>query len=209
MNVEIFVFNPFYVNTYLLIDENEAILIDPGFYTVEEFEFFQKFIEQKRLILKNVIITHFHIDHFIGYKFLKDVSFYLSELDEYLKPFNLSFSPFFGDVERGFIYHNVTDEMVINLKNNIIKFIHTPGHSKGHMCLFIENENILFSGDLLFKGTVGRTDLPGGDYNQLLKSIEKILKISNKETLIYPGHGEMTTCANELAYNPFLSELLK
>jgi len=211
ISIKTFVVNPFGVNTYLLFDGNNSLLIDPGFYFENEKNDFISFIEKNKLNINYVILTHGHIDHILGLKFLSKYykyKLYVSYYDSYFLNTAQQYADLFGFNYEGF---PVNIDIVYINENTKIKFgnfefsiIETPGHSPGSICIYLKDANYLFSGDTLFYESVGRADLPGGDYFQLLKSIRKNLFILPDETIIYPGHGITTNIKHEKEFNPFL-----
>lgn len=211
-SLKTFIVNPFGVNTYLIYnDKDTAILIDPGFYFEDEKNNFISFVNKEELTIKSVILTHGHVDHLLGLKFLSknfDFKLFISYYDSYFLNTAEQYANMFG-----FNYEGFPNNIDINYlkggdKLNIGEFkfsiLETPGHSPGSICIYFEDENIVFTGDTLFFESVGRADLPGGDYFQLLKSIRKNLFVLPGKTIVYPGHGPSTTIDHEKMYNPFI-----
>jgi hydroxyacylglutathione hydrolase len=204
-------FGPFQENTYLLWDEftNECAVIDPGCYNESEEKNLQQFISAKNLKVKYLIITHCHIDHIMGCAFIKsnyNPLFYVPELDlrllqhadEQAAAFNLKFNPTPG-------YDNIiTEDLILYLGTKKLEFIHAPGHTPGEYCIYLKDDNLCITGDVLFKGSIGRTDLWGGDYDKLIQSITEKLFILPDNVTIYPGHGENSNIGTEKKENPFL-----
>lgn len=211
MKVKSFVFSPFDENTFVVFDEvtKETAIIDPGCYNLEEEEELADFIEKNRLRVKYLINTHCHLDHIFGNNFVKQ-----QYNPEYLIPakdlFLLENAPKMGrafgiEMEEvklpdGFYDENYT----FKIGQYILKPVFTPGHTPGEYCLYCAEENILIAGDVLFAGSIGRTDLWGGDYDILINSIKSKLLTLPDETIVYPGHGESTTIRKEKATNTFL-----
>ncbi len=210
MIVKRFVFNDFKVNTYVLVDDKtmQGLVIDPGMYYEDEYKIFEQYLESNEIDLKYIVLTHGHFDHFCGGEKLQSQGVSLmanqrimelaSRIDEFAVMFgiNIEYVPSI-DAE-------LTDNDEIILGDLKLKVIETPGHCPGHLCLLAEKEKILFSGDLLFKNTIGRTDLPGADYDALVHSIkDKILSLK-EDYQVMPGHGPQTTIADELLNNPFI-----
>lgn len=206
-----FTFNPFQENTYLIWDEDtkESMLIDPGCSNEIEENELDSFISNNSLIIKYLINTHCHIDHVLGNKFVKDKynsNFYASELDipllenlvEQAKMFGLSINP--SPLPDSYI----NEQLKLMIGNSEANFLFTPGHTPGEYCIIFEKDNICISGDVLFLEGIGRTDLWGGDYETLLKSIKSKLFNLKNELLVYPGHGDKTTIGYEKLNNPFL-----
>jgi hydroxyacylglutathione hydrolase len=210
-----FVFNSFEENTYVLYDDSgDCIIIDPGCHLEYEEEELTSFIEEKRLKPVRLLNTHCHIDHILGNHFVfkkyglkpeihpeesrvLQSSVYVSQM--YGIQLNPSPEPekFFQEGD------------VIKFGNSTLEIIYTPGHSPGSVCFIHRGQGIIIGGDVLFEGSIGRTDLPGGDYEQLMQSIiEKLLPLGD-HFVVYPGHGNHTTLGNEKKFNPFLREHLQ
>lgn len=211
MKVELFVNNPWQENTYLLHDETkEAVLIDCGCYRDNEIEKIFNYISDNGLKLVKLLNTHLHIDHIFGIRYIKEeygFSTCASKLDEYL----LAEAPRYSEVlglekisEPPAIEEYINDGDIIKFGNSELKAISTPGHSPGGMCYYNKESAVLFSGDTLFEGSIGRTDLPGGSREQLLNGIKtKLLTLPGK-VKVYTGHGPDTTIEYEKFNNPFL-----
>ena len=210
LKIKSFTFNPYQENTYLIFDDSkEAVVIDPGNYEAYENELISKFIDENKLQLKKIILTHCHIDHCLGNKYLNEK--YGAEL---LIPFDER--DLYKNVENiatlfGFPNYSHLDENKYLKEKDKIEFgnikldvLFLPGHSPGHLAFNYKKENICFSGDVLFYNSIGRTDLPGGDYDTLINSIKNKLFLLNPDTIIYSGHGPKTILKNEMKNNPFL-----
>lgn len=211
VQVEIFTFNLFAENTFVLWDDvtKEAAIIDPGISTVEEQKIIADFISLKSLTIKYLINTHCHIDHILGCSFVKSnykPVFYAPENDLPLLENANKQAQMFDIVfeEPPKPDKLISEETELFLGNSKIKFLFTPGHTPGEFCLYIEKEKICITGDVLFKEGIGRTDLWGGDYDTLIRSIENKLLSLPDDVIIYPGHGEVSTIGYEKQYNPFL-----
>ena len=205
-----FTFNPVQENTYILYNENnECIIIDPGCYFDSEKEEFTTFIKNHNLEPKLLFNTHCHLDHVFGNKFIAEE--YKLTLNTHLLEkeilemapasglmFNLPFDNYQGDV----IYLKEGD--VISLGNDKLQVIHAPGHSPGSICFYCEKQNILVGGDVLFQNSIGRTDLPYGDHDALIKNIKEKLFRLPPNVIVYPGHGPETTIGSEIEGNPYL-----
>ena len=206
MQYKIFNVLPTYgTNTYLVWDEDskEAIMIDPA---APDKILIQE-IQRKGLNLKFVVNTHGHGDHIAGNKLLKDnfkIQLCIHRDDaKMLTDPHLNFSSSIGFNLVSPKTDIILEEGgIIKLGNMEIKIIHTPGHTKGGICLYVDN--LLFSGDTLFFESIGRTDLPGGNYSDLEKSIKEKLFTLPDETIILPGHGPETTIGHEKVENPFV-----
>lgn len=210
IHVTAFGLNPFQENTYLLWNEkNNAIIIDPGCYFTAEEETLQTFIESHGLKPVQLINTHCHIDHVFGLKWAAKkyaLELFIHPKEEQVLQFapasglmwGLSFNAYTGPLH--FIEHGD----IIQLDEDKLRVILTPGHSPGSVCFYCEAQNFLIGGDVLFLESIGRTDLPGGNHQQLLQSIQEQLFVLPEKTIVYPGHGPQTFIGHEKKYNPFL-----
>jgi glyoxylase-like metal-dependent hydrolase (beta-lactamase superfamily II) len=211
MELRQFIFNPVGVNCYLLWDESkEAVLIDAATLFPEEKEELKSFIACAGLQIKHHLNTHLHFDHIFGNPFIEEAFGIKSEandsdwswaesISERVARFGLRYNekiPPLGKVLR--------DGDTITFGNSTIKAIHVPGHSPGSLAYYIEEEKMLFSGDALFRGSIGRTDFPDADYATLAESIRKKLFTLPDDTIVYPGHSESTTIGFEKQYNRYI-----
>ncbi len=208
--VKAFTFSPVQENTYLLYNEQgQAIMIDPGCYFPEEQDALQNFITQNRLEPKLLLNTHCHLDHVFGNKWIHETWGLLLHIHEKEKKvldfapasglmWNLPFDNYNGEI----LYLNEAE--TIRLGNDELELIFAPGHSPGHLCFYCPKQGFLIGGDVLFRESIGRTDLPGGDYYTLIKSIQSKLFVLPDETVVYSGHGPATTIGHEKRHNPFL-----
>ena len=213
MQVAIFQFSLFGINTYLVFDTdtNECAVIDPGMSTPEEEKAIENFIAEKSLNLTQIINTHLHIDHVAGIPFLREkynapvlahegdqkLGF---RLDEQAQLFGLNIRP--GELE---ISQYIKAGDKIKIGNGVLEVLEVPGHSKGSIALYDPDGKYLISGDALFKSSIGRTDLPGGNYRELIESIENELLSLPDDTVVLPGHGPASTIGEEKQSNPFLA----
>lgn len=209
--IHTFSFNPFQENTYLLADETgECIVIDPGCYFEEEKTALTDFIETNNYRLTKIVNTHCHVDHILGNAFLVNkykIPFEAHKGDEFLLENAVEHGKMFGfDVEQPPAINNYLEEnQQITFGNTILKVLHVPGHSPGHIALYCEDQQFVITGDALFNGSIGRTDLPGGDYDTLINSIKTKLLTLKDAVVVYPGHGPETTIEKEKRTNPFLN----
>jgi len=211
MKIKTFTFNPIQENTYLVYDEtNEAVVIDAGCVSEIEKRALKNYIEDNELTLKRVLNTHLHFDHQFGNKFLYNTFGIKPEAgkeDEYLLENVIAQTQSFGmavDEEAQPLGGYITDNQEIKFGNTTFKAFHVPGHSPGSMAFYDEKEGVLFAGDVLFRASIGRTDLPKGDYATLIHSItDKLLPLPDS-TVVYSGHGPATTIGFEKKNNPFL-----
>lgn len=211
LKVKSFVFSPIQENTYLLYNEfNECLIIDPGCYFPEENDELKAFITQSSLKPRMLLNTHCHLDHVFGNKFVAETWELALQLHEKEKPlldyaptsglmYNMPFVNYAGK----YIYLKAGD--IIMLGEDELTVIEAPGHSPGHICFYCEKQHFIISGDVLFNRSIGRTDLPGGDHETLLKNIRERLFVLPEETVVYSGHGPVTTIGDEKKYNPFLT----
>lgn len=211
INVKVLVFNPFGENTYIASDDTgECVIIDPGCETAAEREELKAIVDRNRLRPVKIINTHCHIDHILGSAFVKktySVPFVIHRLELPLLASAAQQRAIFqleeGDTADPDIF--VEDGDYIKFGESELMVLHIPGHSPGGISLVNHTCKIAFTGDSLFQGSIGRSDLPGGDYNLLVKSIKDKLLTLDPATIVYPGHGPATTVGEESRYNPFLS----
>lgn len=195
MNIEKFTFNPFAENTYIVWDSasREAMVVDPGMYTSSDVEQIERFLSAHELRLKYIVNTHLHVDHAWGIAHLAQKhglkplahpdDFFLGErLQQQAQMFGLDPS----DIIETKDFESIGDRLTLGMGK--IEVIHTPGHSPGGICLYCPAEGWILTGDTLFCGGIGRTDLPGGDYQTLLDSLNRLAELPG-DTIIYPGHG--------------------
>jgi len=210
MEVKTFIFNDFYENTFVLYDTTgECIIVDAGCYSVAERETLVKFIADNKLTLKYLVNTHCHVDHVLGINYLKEyyhVDFLANTYEQYLLANVGIHGQMYGfKVDSPIIIdRHIKGGDSIKFGNSELQVLDVPGHTKGHVALLDKTDNFVITGDVLFKGSIGRTDLPGGDYDQLITSIYTQLLTLNDRTLVYPGHGHNTTIGLERNSNPFL-----
>ena len=211
---EPFVCNAFAQNTYIVYDEDrkEAFAVDAGMYEETERLAFDRFLKQRRLTLKFLVNTHLHLDHIFGNRFITDrygASLYYAKEDGFLLDGFASQAAAFGLRVGGEHLPPVSENAFsghfsLTFAGTEIKMIPAPGHSPGSVLVYLPSESLLFSGDTLFRGGVGRTDLPGGNTVQLKESLKMTAAAFDESVKILPGHGLPTTLAFEKKYNPFL-----
>ena len=205
--VKTYVSGDFSTNTYVLSKNDECVIIDPTL----DLEDIVKEIK-KSFKIKAVLITHAHIDHIDGLRYLTDYPIYISKEDySHLLDGGYTLYGWYSmklpfDISK-MNFHLLENNDTINILDEPIKCMITSGHTLGGMCF--SYKDILFTGDTLFKGSVGRTDLPGGNEMEILKSIKKIIETYNDNTVIYPGHDRSSTIRDERKYNMYYDIALK
>ena len=210
LNVKIFIFNPLQENTYLLYNEHKAcIIIDPGCYYEEERVAVAAFIKTHELKLALLLNTHCHLDHVFGNKFIHEeyglnLKIHPKEKDvlEFAPAsglmWNIPFDNYQGPIE--FLEPGKT----IELGADRLEILFTPGHSPGSVSFYCKEQNFIIGGDVLFRDSIGRTDLPGGDFDTLAQSIRREYYTKPNETIVFSGHGPQTTVGYEKKNNPFV-----
>ena len=212
LTVQAFQFNAFGETTFVVYDDasRQAAIIDPGMDNENEEAVLDNFIAKNRLEPKYLVLTHLHIDHIWGVPHIKeryglpvtahnDGGYLGAIVDAQAQMFGLRNSP--GKIV---IEQTVDDGDTLQLGDEKLVVYHVPGHSPGGIVLYAPKEKFLIAGDVIFKNSIGRTDLPGGSYKTLVDGIKKKILTLPPETIIYPGHGPSTTVAEEAASNPFI-----
>ena len=211
MEIEIFVNNPWQQNTVVLYDETgEAAVVDCGCLGGEEEEQLKAFFVEKKLKPVALLDTHLHIDHIFGNNFMKKafgLAAQASAADNYLIEHAVEYAALLGIT--GITPPPPTgkflkDGDVVAFGHTELKVIAVPGHSPGGLCFYNETDKVLIAGDVLFAGSVGRADLPGGNGRQLIDAIKNKLLCLSDEVRVIPGHGSETTIGEERRHNPFL-----
>jgi glyoxylase-like metal-dependent hydrolase (beta-lactamase superfamily II) len=210
LRIKTFVFTPLAENTYVLYDEtSECVIIDPGCYERHEQEALKQFIEEEGLKVVKLLNTHGHVDHVLGNAYVKrtfGVSLYIHTKDEATLRSVAAYAPVWGFARYepaeadGFL----EEGDLVTFGNTSLKVLFLPGHAPGHIGFYAEKDEVLMGGDVLFQNSIGRTDLPGGNHQTLLRSIrEKVFPLGDF-VKVYPGHGPMTLVGDEKRWNPFL-----
>lgn len=209
IQIKSFPFNPFSENTYVIFnDQKNAFIIDPGNFSEEETDTLNKFIADNELKVQNILLTHAHIDHVLGLQKMYDeykVPVLLHESEKEMldrnpmdaNRFGFFFKPFEGEIQ----YLN--EDEFLKLDEDEFKILHVPGHSPGHLAFYNEADQFVISGDVLFEGSIGRTDLYKGNHAELIESIRTKMFTLPAETKVYNGHGNPTNIGFEKGYNPF------
>lgn len=210
-HIKSFIFSPIQENTYILSNEfNDCIIIDPGCYFDYEKDEMVQYITEMNLHPKMLLNTHCHLDHVFGNKFIAEkygLSLYIHP-DEVkmleLAPasglmYNMPFDNYTGKI----LFLNENEPVILGVDQ--LKVILTPGHSPGSVSFYSQQDGFVISGDALFNRSIGRTDLPGGDHDTLIKNIKEKLLVLPESTKVYSGHGIVTTIGEEAKGNPFLN----
>jgi glyoxylase-like metal-dependent hydrolase (beta-lactamase superfamily II) len=210
INIKIFVFNSFAVNGFVLYDEtSECVIIDPGCHSDEEKLELSTFIENNKLKPVAMINTHFHVDHILGNHFVcsryglkptghANGSMFWRTAREFGSVFNLNIE----EIAQTEVF--VAEGDLINFGNSELEVRYTPGHADGSICLVNHAQKFIIAGDVLFYGSIGRTDLPTGDFDTLMDSIQTRLFVLDDDYTVYPGHGPKTSIGFERENNPFI-----
>ena len=211
LKIKCFVCNTFYENSYVVYDSNtkECAIIDAGFYYADEEDAVVNFIESNNLKVKHLINTHLHLDHCFGVSFISErygVALSADNSDEVLlklipkqcEMFDIKLNAPVPELK-----NIIKEGDKIEIGNYTLSAISVPGHSPGSLCYYCKEEGILFSGDVLFKESIGRTDLYGGSYKTLNENITSKIFTLPDNTIVYCGHGPNTTIGYEKEYNPY------
>lgn len=205
-----FTFSPLAENTYLLWNEKrEAVIIDPGCYYTYEKEELRAFIGKNHLSPKLLLNTHCHLDHVFGEKWVAEtwkLVPYIHTNEQVVIKFAESSGQMWGIPFTSYTgpFHFLQEGQMTGFEEDKLKVLYVPGHSPGHICFYCEPQQVVIAGDTLFAGSIGRTDLPGGNHATLIERIKSELLNLPDETIIYPGHGPATTVGEERRSNPYL-----
>ena len=203
-------YGPFAENTYVIADDDlNAIIIDPGMYHPEENAQFFEFINSHQLNPCRLLLTHAHLDHVFGVNWINKTYGLTPEIhfdDQIVYESAVVVAKQYGLNMNQLVPSNISliHNQVFKFGGSEFRIIHTPGHSPGSVCFRNDNEGYVISGDVLFQGSIGRTDLPGGDFNVLIRSINEHIINLAEDTIVYSGHGPVTTVGQEKISNPFL-----
>jgi glyoxylase-like metal-dependent hydrolase (beta-lactamase superfamily II) len=209
--IKAFTFNPLQENTYLLYNEHKlAILIDPGCYFEDEKDYIAEFIQKNGLQIKYLLNTHCHLDHVFGNKWIYERYFTKLHLHPMEVPM-LEMAPASGlmwgipfeNYQGPYIYLNPGEQILLG--EDCLDILWLPGHSPGHLGFYCKKQNFIISGDVLFRESIGRTDLPGGNMQTLMDTIKNQMWGLPDETIVYAGHGPDTSIQHEKSFNPFLT----
>lgn len=212
LHIKSFTFNPFQENTYLVYDDKRtAALIDPGCHTAEERSELEDFVTSNHLNVHYLLNTHCHIDHVLGNAWAKKrfgISLWIHKTEiPVLKSVEV-YAPNYGfpQYESTEADHFFEEGSEFQVGEESLKILFVPGHAPGHVVFYHEKSKQCIAGDTLFRGSIGRTDLPGGNHQVLLERIKTQLLTLPDETIIFPGHGPATNIGFEKIYNPFVGE---
>lgn len=203
-------FGPFSENTYLISDSDKnAIVVDPGMYYPEENTRFFEYINNHQLSLNRMILTHAHLDHVFGVNWVNETYGLSPEVhldDKVMYDNAVAVATQYGLQMKALVPPIVGLESGSSFEFGGVKFevAHASGHSPGSVCFYCEAESILIAGDVIFQGSIGRTDLPGGDFDTLISSIKRQVLTLPDDVTIYSGHGPITNVGRERITNPFL-----
>lgn len=210
MKIKRFEFNMLPVNCYLVYDSTkEAAIIDPGCFYAEERDFLRDYIKSKGLTPKHLLCTHLHLDHIFGCKFIKDTyglgieanpadEYWLQQAPQQARTFGLTYPEIHEPIEQPLF-----DGDKVTFGDLELEAICVPGHSPGSLAFYSREKKVLFSGDVLFQGSIGRADLQGGNFEELKEAICNRLFTLPDDVTVYPGHGPSTTIGYEKRNNPF------
>ena len=210
LKIKVFTFSPIQENTYVVYNEKkECIIIDPGCYFPEEQQELKNFIDKSELLPKWLVNTHCHLDHVFGNKFIAEhyhLTLHLHPLEEKMLQVapasGLMYDMPFDNYQGEFIFLQEGDKIVLG--EDELEVIHVPGHSPGSICFYCRKQKFIIGGDVLFNGSIGRTDLPFGDHQALISNIRQKLFVLPDDVTVYNGHGPETTIGNERKFNPFV-----
>ncbi|MCB0802730.1 MAG: MBL fold metallo-hydrolase [Flavobacteriales bacterium] len=209
MLVKSFTFNPFQENTYVLSDDTKnCVIVDPGCYNNQEQNELLEYIKRNNLTPQRLLNTHAHIDHVFGNRFVSDYFNLDLELHDLDLPVLDAAS--YSAKQYGLDYttsplpkKSLKEGNQIKFGNTVLDILHIPGHAPGHVVFYNKAAKIIIGGDVLFRGSIGRTDLPGGNHQDLIKNIKSKLFTLEDDIVVYSGHGPSTTIGYERKTNPF------
>ncbi len=210
MRIKSFVFNPFLENTYVVSsDAGNALIFDPGCYENFEVKEICDYIEEEELTVQAIINTHCHIDHVLGNEALKNkfnCPLKIPVNEEEIFHAVVAYAPQWGITryEHAAIDEFLKEGKTYQLDEVSLELIEVPGHSPGHLVFYEKEEKVIIGGDVLFRESIGRTDLPGGNHDDLLRNIKEKLYTLPDDVTVYPGHGPETTIGYEKVNNPFV-----
>jgi len=208
MEVKTFTFNPFMENTYVVHSDGKGVIIDPGCYDPAEEAELVEFIEKEGIEIEKILNTHGHIDHVLGNYFAKEkygAPLWIGEHDLQTLKSVEAYAPSYGfqKYTPAEADHLMKEGDEVSVGNGTLKVLFAPGHAPGHIAFYNEQGGFIIGGDVLFQESIGRTDLPGGDFDTLMRSIRTQFYSLPENTVVYPGHGGQTSIGHEKKFNPF------
>lgn len=210
IRIKTFVCNPYQENTYVLYDDNgTAAIVDPGMYGPQEEKLLSDFIHAEGLTPKLLLNTHCHIDHVLGNRFVYETYGLLPQFHEGELPLLIEVQNYAPQMGMRYDVSPIAETFLpatgsVTFGQQELTLVFAPGHSPAHLCFYSKADSFLIGGDVLFRNSIGRTDLPGGNHQQLLDSIAHQLYVLPDDTVVYPGHGPETTIGHEKKTNPFI-----
>lgn len=209
MQILPFTVNPLQENSYLVSQNDRAFVVDPGFFNATEMSIFNQAVQQQNVQLEAIVLTHAHLDHVFGVDRVRghygEIPVYLHKEDAWFwENYMLSAARFGFEVKPFDFTPEWINEGDVDFAGIRLKALFTPGHAPGHLAYYHPETGQLISGDVLFRESVGRTDLHKGDFDTLEQSIRTQLYTLPDETIVYPGHGPQTTIGHEKRHNPFV-----
>ena len=214
LTVSILTVNPFRENTYVLHNSaGHALIIDPGMSNAQEEADFMALVAQAKLLPERIILTHCHIDHILGVRPLNlryRMAPYYHELEELNYNEAMAYGPGIGlpIAKKVDAAGYLKEGDLIEMEGGTLEVIETPGHSSGSLSFYCREQSFLIGGDVLFRESIGRTDLPGGDNRVLIQTVQRLIATLPPETIVYPGHGPETSIGYEARFNPYLSSTI-
>ena len=212
LNIKLFEVNPLCENCYVVSDETKrAVIIDCGCFYPEEWADIKQYIEDEALSIERLINTHLHFDHIMGAHMVyndfglmpeannADANIYNKVAEQFMQVIGINIK----HIDMPPLGKGLRDGDEVHFGTHTLQVIHTPGHTAGGICFYCKEEGVIFTGDTLFRMSIGRTDLEGGNYHDLIQSINERIKILPPETIVYPGHGPSTSIKDECKYNPY------
>jgi hydroxyacylglutathione hydrolase len=209
IQVHCFTYNQLQENTYILADQTkECVIIDPGCYDRREKAELKQFIAAQGFTVKLLLNTHCHVDHVLGNHFIKttyQVPLLIHALEQAPLRAVQTYAPMYGfsAYEPTDADQFISEKDTITFGNSSLEILFVPGHSIGHLAFYSKEDGFCINGDVLFRGSIGRTDLPNGNFDTLMNSILTKMYALPDETLVYCGHGQVTTIEHEKKYNPY------
>ena len=209
LTIESLTFGPFQENTYIVSDDTgDGLIVDPGCYTKEEQIALYQYVTDNEINITKIINTHRHIDHVLGNQIVKSnyrvpLAIPLGEKDVLAAVKVYASNYGFPNYQEAEVDEYITEQDLVSFGNSQLQVLFVPGHSPGHLAFYHADSAVCLGGDVLFQGSIGRTDLPGGDFETLINSIHEKMFTLPDEVVVYCGHGPPTSIGEEKATNPF------